>query len=207
MGSLTQTFPNLFTSNFGEKTILTLFSPRVLGRALGKNLGWKPPPFSLWFPLAWVAWSPKFPKLIGRTLSQTTKNLATTQTKGNHREKGGRFRLQPRFSPELPPRNFGQQHAGLKTPQSSLWFPLAWVAWGPKLPKYIGRPGQRKTIGKMGSSAQIFPKSLYRWFWRENNFHPFFPQGLWRELWGKIWAENPPIFPMVSFGLVRETPT
>ena len=38
--------------------------------------------------------------------------------------------------------------------------PLAWVAWGPNFPKFIGRPGQRRTMGKMGIFSPDFPQSF-----------------------------------------------
>ena len=67
------------------------------------------------------------------------------------------------------------------------------MAGGPKFPKFIGRPGQRKTIGKKGgSSAQIVPKSSPQGILeRTKKFPCFCPQGLWGELWEKIWVENP----------------
>ena len=45
--------PKRSTPNLGENKTFSFFPhQRSLGRALRKNLGWKPP-YSLWFPLAW----------------------------------------------------------------------------------------------------------------------------------------------------------
>ena len=128
-------------------------------------LSQKPPIFPM-VSLGLGGLGPKFPKFIGRTPSQTTKNLATcpwefSGSKSIWRRRPPKpHRLQvstrkngARFSPELPPRNFGQQHAGLKIcpgfPQISL--------------------------------QVILDRKQYQ-----------LPQGLWGELWGKIWVENPP---------------
>ena len=161
----------------------------------------KNPPCPQWFPLAWVAWGPKFPKFIGRTPSQTKKNLGifrvkihweevatqATQTKGNHREKGGVY--SPDF-PRAPPKEVWAT-CWLENPQSSLWFPLALVVWGPKLQKLLGRPGQSKTIGKNGVISPDFPQISLQVILERKQSSPFFSPGLWGELWGKIWVENP----------------
>ena len=74
-GVISSDFPQSSPRRILEKN--TPFFPKVFGESSGKKSGRKNPPFSLWFPLAWVAWGPTFPKFIGRTLSQATKNLTT----------------------------------------------------------------------------------------------------------------------------------
>ena len=84
-------------------------------------------------------------------------------------------------------------------------FPLVslGLGWpGPKFPKFIGRPGQRKTIVKTGgSSAQIFPKALHTESWREQNILLFSPPKVFGESSEEKSGLKTPIFPMVSFGL------
>ena len=66
----------------------------------------------------------------------------------------------------------------------------------------VRQGGLAKGCLENGVISPDFPKSLYGWFWRENNFHPFFsPRSLGRAL-GKNLGWKPLIFPMVSFGLV-----
>ena len=90
--------------------------------------------------------------------------------------------LQPRFSTELSPRNFGRQKkCRLESPQSSLWFPLAWVA---------GAQAKGKPQGNWGSAAQIFPKALHKKFWRTEKVPFSFPMVV-GESSGEIWVQNP----------------
>ena len=97
------------------------------------------------------------------------------------------------FFTELSPRNFGQQkNCRLETLCLPSGFLRPGVA-GPKIPKiyWEARPKENHSENG-GSSAQIFPKALHTESWREQNILLFFPtKGLWGELWGKIWVENP----------------
>ena len=143
--------PKRSTPNLGENKTFSFFPhQRSLGRALRKNLGWKPP-YSLWFPLAW-GFSQSSPQGI-----LDNKKIA-----------------------------------GLKTLCLPSGFLRPGVA-GPKIPKiyWEARPKENHSENG-GSSAQIFPKALHTESWREQNILLFFPtKGLWGELWGKIWVENP----------------
>ena len=71
------------------------------------------------------------------------------------------------------------------------WKPSIFPMVRPKFPKFIGRPGQRKTTWKMGGLQPNFSPKLCTGNFGEKKKFPFFPQGPRGELWGKIWVENP----------------
>ena len=76
-GFSAQIFPRALPKESWQQRKCWLESPQPPcgGGALGKDLGWKPP-FSLWFPLAWVIWGPHSQNLWGGR-PQATKNLVT----------------------------------------------------------------------------------------------------------------------------------
>ena len=54
------------------------------------------------------------------------------------------------------------------------------MAWGPKFPKFTGRPGQSKTIGKMGDLQPRFSSNLSTEKSGNNKNFPKFPNLIWR---------------------------
>ena len=219
---------NHWEKEIWRKNNWPFFFPKVFGESSGEQSGLKTPSFSLWFPLAWVTWNLKFPNSMGRMPIQGTQ---ATQAKGNLWENWG-FSTQifPELSSGILGENKGRndlffqrclgraQWENLDWNPLSLWFPLAWVAWGrnslvgpPPRPPKIWRPcpwefsgsksiGRRRppkprklkvtTRKKGGFTAQIFPWAPPKEFWTT-----------------KCWLENPSIFPVVSFGLGGLHPT
>ena len=140
------------------KTKVLAWKPSIFpvknGGSSGENLGWNPPPH---FPYGFLSpgWSgaqipkfgedpppghqkfgdlprvplgPKFPKSIGRR--RPPKPPRPKVTIG---QLGG---FSAQIFPRALPKDFWQQRkCWLESPQSSLWFPLAWVILGPKTPQ------------------------------------------------------------------------
>ena len=96
------------------------------------------------------------------------------------------------FSRALP-KEFWTTKCWLENPQSSLWFPLAWVVWGPKLSKYIGRP--KENHRENGVISPDFPPKLFTGNFGRKDLDPFFP-----EVFGESSGKKT-MFPMISFGL------
>ena len=104
--------------------------------------GLKNPPFSLWFPLAWVGWGPKLPKFIGRTppnhqkfwrpcpwefsgsksIGTTTCWLENPSTKGNHMKIWG-------FSTQIFPRALFMDIGGKQGPKFFFQGSLGRAQW------------------------------------------------------------------------------
>ena len=112
----------------------------------------------------------------------------------------------PDFPRAPPPKEFWTT---TRRPENTSILPVVflWIGWlgAQNSQIFFGRPGQRKTIGKMGSSGQIFPQNLFTGdFGEKTIFTLFFPKVFGGELWGKIWAENPSFSLWFSFGLVTD---
>ena len=73
-----------------------------------------------------------------------------------------------------------KKNAGLKA-QSSLWFPLAWVA---------GAQAKGKPQGKWGVCSPDFPQSSPQEI-LENGKSLLFSHGIWGELWGNLGSKPP----------------
>ena len=122
---------------------------------LGPNSQISPPGQQKFGDLPRVPLGPKFPKSIGRR--RPPKPPRPKVTIG---QLGG-FAAQ--IFPKALPKDFWQQRkCWLESPQSSLWVSFGLVAWGPKLPKFIGRPGHNRENGeelwgKSWLKTPIFP--------------------------------------------------
>ena len=206
---------------FGEK-ILTLFFPKVFGESPAEKSGLKTPPFSLWFPLAWVTWNLNSQILWGGCPSRAPKPPKLKETFG----KIGGF--QPRFSQSslrgfwvktrVETTFFSKGAWGelsgkiwIETPRP---YSFLWPGWPgaeihcldpPPRPPKIWRPCPWEFSGSKSIGRRRPPKArkLKVTTRKKGGFTArIFPWAPPKEFWTtKCWLENPSIFPVVSFGV------
>ena len=190
-GGLQPNFPQNSAQGIWRENKNSLFFPQgPRGELWGKIWVWKPP-FSLWFPLAWVAWGPTFPKFIRRTPLQTTQNLATLPFEFSGPLWDEIPKSIGRRRPPKPPRpkvTIGKLEGFWPrfSPELSQWFPLAWVAGAQNSPNLLGGQPKRRPWGKWRVFSPDFPQSAPQGILERTKTFP----SLWFPLAWVVWGQN-----------------
>ena len=166
--------PKLSTRNFGERKKSPFF-PMVFGVSSGE-IWVQNPHFAYGF--LWPGWFGAQIYWGSSSPPRPPKNLATLPL-GIFRFLGGpKFpksieRRRPPNPPRPPKVSIGKLGCFQPIFLRALPNSFIWPGWrGPKFPKFIGRPGQRKTIGKRGVFSPHCPQKLSTGNFGENGKNP-----------------------------------